>query len=57
MSRLVATVPLTFQRFPIIPGTYTRHGRDKETNLVGRLRSADFQGASSSGDGAFYETH
>ena len=28
MSRHVATVPLTFQRFPIIPGTSPRHERD-----------------------------
>ena len=30
MLRHVATVPLTFQRFPVTPGTSTRHGRDIE---------------------------
>jgi hypothetical protein len=30
MLHLVATVPLTFQRFPINPGNSTRHARDMD---------------------------
>jgi hypothetical protein len=43
MSRLVATVLLTFQRFPIIPGTSPRHGRDKEPSKFYRLVSSGNQ--------------
>jgi len=38
MSRHVATVPLTFQRFPITPGNSTRHARDMEPFFAARTQ-------------------